>query len=233
MQKQFTSGLLSPWAISLLVVALGAIAPGTAGALTFDLNTEFDTGVTGPFSTVEIDEQAGALNFVISLNLDPLGADSDLHVFYFNLDAAITGLTIGDTNAPTTEYVLSPDPSVAGGAGSAFDWEVHFGNGAGAKGNGKLRSASFTLTADQDLSIADLLLSSFASGNTIEAQMAAHIQGTSTLTGASSETIGGMASSVQPIPEPSTAALVAGALALLGCRGRSVMRSPRIDGVRT
>jgi hypothetical protein len=200
------------WAVPLLAVAFSLIGPGTAGALTIDLNTEFDTGVTGDFAQLEITENAGALDFVISLNLVALGAGSDLHEFYFNLEDGFTGLAISDTDAPNTEYVLSSDPSVAGGAGSDFDWEVNFGKGGGRPGNGKLQTASFTLTADQDLSLTDLFISSFAQEGTIEVQFATHVQGTSALTGANSETIGGSA----PIPEPATGPLVFSALGLLG-----------------
>lgn len=205
-------GLLCPWAVFILIVGMGLIGSSTAGAVAIGLNIEFDTQATGDFTSVEISEDAGALNFVISLNRVELGADSDLHEFYFNLVDGFTGLQIVDTNAQTTEYVLAADPSVAGGAGSNFDWGVHFGNGAGPRGNGRLQTASFTLTADQDLSLDDLLVSSFASGGMIEVQLAAHIQGTSALTGASSETIGG----VIPIPQPATGPLLVSALGFLG-----------------
>ena len=168
---------------------------------------------------ISINENGGGLNFSISLNLDLLGADSDLHVFYFNIVGEISGLAIATTDAPVSDYMLTQNPPVAGGAGSNFDWGVDFGNGGGASGNGKLQSASFTLTADQNLVLDDLLESSFASGGSIEVQFAAHIQGTSALTGASSETIGGT------IPEPSTGALVCWSLALLAVRSRRAGRS--------
>ena len=51
----------------------------------------------------------------------------------------------------------------------------NFGNGAGSKGNGMRESARFTLSANQDLSVADLLGSSFAQNGSIEAQFAAHL----------------------------------------------------------
>jgi len=95
-------------------------------------------------------------------------------------------------------------PSVAGGAGSSFDWAVEFGNGAGPMGNFQLQTASFTLSLFGDLFVSNLLESSFASGGSLAVQMAAHIQGISALTGATSETIGGTI-----VPEPSTAMLMA------------------------
>ena len=101
---------------------------------------------------------------------------------------------------------------------------MNFGNGAGSSGNGVLTSATFTLMADQPLSIADLLESSFASGGSIETQFAAHIQGTELFVGADSETVGGI------VPEPATGALVALGLALLGSarpgRNRDDLRDP-------
>ena len=200
-------------ATTLMVLGHALIASGTAGAVTFDLDTEFDTGATGPFATVGISENAGALDFSISLDIDELGPDADLHAFYFNFVGDDTGLAISNTNAPNTEYLLGANPSVDGGAGSSFDWGVDFGDGAGSPGNGELLTALFSLTADQALTIQNLLGSSFASGDTIEVHMAAHIQGTSALTGATSETIGGL------VPEPSTGLLVLSGLAMLAVRG--------------
>jgi len=93
---------------------------------------------------------------------------------------------------------------------------VNFGNGASGAGNGVLSVATFTLTADQPLSIADLLESSFASGDSIETQFAAHVQGTELFVSATSETVGGV------VPEPSATLLLA-----LGLVGIAVERRHR------
>ena len=217
---RFLASSVSPfrWRMALVILALQlAMASGNAGAVTFALDTEFDTGEVGQFATVEISEEGGNLAFLVLLDLDVLGMDSDLHLLYFNLEGDITGLMISDTDAPNTEYALSSDPAVAGGAGSSFDWSVEFGNGGGANGNGKLTSASFVLSADQGLSIDDLMSSSFASGGTIQIDMAAHVQGTSAFAGATSETVGG----VIPIPEPSTGLLLLSGLTFLTRRSRA------------
>jgi hypothetical protein len=153
------------------------------------------------------------LDFSIMLN-GLLGPREDAHQFYFNLIGAGTfnGLSITSSNAPNREYRLVTSPRVAGGAGSSFDFGVKLGNGAGRNGNGVLTLATFTLSADQALTRSDLLESSFTNGG-IEAQMALHIQGTSTRPG--SETVGGVV-----LPEPSTALLLAAGLASLALRRR-------------
>lgn len=198
---------------SLCILALG----GQAQALSFNLDTEFDTAATGPFVDIEITQNSGNLDLVLSLNLEELGSQSDLHEFYFNIVGAIDGLAITNTNAPTTEYSLTQSPSVNGGAGSTFEWGVNFGNGGEGPGNGRLTEASFTLSANTALTIADLMEASMASGGTIEIDMAAHIQGTSLLTGATSETVGGSV----PVPEPSTALLLISGFLALGVMRRS------------
>ena len=204
---------------ALVILWVALMVSGTAAAVSFDLNTEFDTGVTGPYATVEISENDGALDFLISLNLDELGPAADLQTFYFNFADDFVGPAISDTNAPNTEYVLVADPEVTGGAGSSFDWAVEFGNGAGEMGNDTLQVASFTLSAFGDLSITHLLKMSSTAGGALQVQMAAHIQGTSLVTGASSETIGGV------VPEPSTAVLVGLGIAVLAIVRRDTRRA--------
>jgi hypothetical protein len=207
------------WGALLGALALG-LGPGSASAIGFDLDVEFDTGQTGSFAHVTIEEDAGALDFSIELD-DVLGDEADLHELYFNLLGSFTGVAISTGDAPTTPYTLSSDPPIRGGAGSDFDYAVNFGNGAGSAGNGVLATATFTLTftltADpgQPLSIDDLLESSFASGGSIESQFAAHVQGTELIVGSDSETVGGV------VPEPATGAAFALGLALLSSARRS------------
>jgi MYXO-CTERM domain-containing protein len=196
------------WGALVATMTLG-VGPGTASAVGFDLDVEFDTGQTGSFAHVEIQEDFGALDFSIEV-ADALGDEADLHEFYFNLLGDFTGLAISTDDGPKIPYSLLFDPSINGGAGASFDYGVNFGNGAGKSGNGVLDFATFTLTADQLLSIDDLLETSSAAGGTIEVQFAAHIQGTEIYVGNDSETVGGNT------PEPATGALVALGLAVLG-----------------
>lgn len=205
--------------IGLLLLAVVATASGTAAAVTVPLETEFDLGVTGPFGTVDITENIRSLDFVISIDVDELGPEADLHEFYFNIieSVTVTGLALSATNAPNTPYQLTDVVQVRGGAGSSFDWKVDFSNGGSDRGNGRLVTAIFTLSAEQSLSIRDLHESSFTSGSGVEVHMASHVQGTSTLTSADSETIGGLL----PMPEPSPALLLMTGLALFAVRAKS------------
>ena len=143
-------------ALAFAVAASLSLAAAPAFALDIPLNIEFDTGEIGNYATVTVNESGGDLDFVISLAGTVLGPASDIHEFYFNLDGTPTGVTIFDTNAPVTEYELTPDPSVAGGAGSSFEYGVNFGNGAGGPGNGVLQARDLSISADEDLTIDSL-----------------------------------------------------------------------------
>jgi hypothetical protein len=190
--------------------------PFAANAITIPLDIELDTGLTGDFVSVEIVANgADALDFIITIDTDLLGAGADLNELYFNIDDALAdpdGLGIELTNAPVTAYRLTTARSVRGGAGSSFDFSINFGAGAGAHGNGVLQVASFTLTG---LTLESLVESSFASGGSIEIGLAAHVQGTSLYPGATSETLGGNFPSV---PEPATGTMTLFGLLLLAAR---------------
>ncbi len=196
-----------------LGIGLGLGGSRGAEAVSFPLGVEFDAGLLGSFGTVSVTASGGDLQFQISL-APALGSGADLHEFYFNLGDGFTGLMISSTDSVNSPYTFSSSPSVAGGAGSSFDFGVNFGNGAGNPGNGVLQMATFSLSANQALSIADLLISSSTSQN-LQVFFAAHIQGTSLVQGATSETVGTL------VPEPATLAL-----ALLGLIGLAIA-SPR------
>ncbi len=197
--------------LALLVLVAPLAAAGPAAALQIALVHEFDGDLTdAAYATVDVVENGGDLDFTITLG-GLLGAGEDLHELYFNLVGSFTGLAITADDAPNSAYTLLTSPSVAGAAGSSFTHGVSFGNGGGPQGNGVLQTASFTLSANEPLAVADLLLSSFTSGG-IEAQMALHIQGTSTPNG--SETVGG-------VPEPSLFVLGGAAALALTWRRRA------------
>jgi hypothetical protein len=186
-------------ALALAALTLGA-AP--AGAVSFPLTVQLSGGGTGTYGDIEVTETGGDLAFEVTL--DPsLGANRDLRELYFNLEDGFTGLAISSTDVVNTPYVLSADPPVIGGAGAAFDWGVDFGNGPGPPGNGQLTSATFTLSANEALSIDDLLITSSTNNpqNPVTVFFAVNVQGSS-------------AGTVGVVPEPTTAALF-----LLGLSG--------------
>jgi len=204
--------LATRWGAAVALLGL-AFSPSAASALsvTFDLEVELDTGQIGSYAQVTVEEDAGSLDFSIVLS-DALGSEADLQEFYFNLLGSFTGIAIADD--PTRAYELTANPSVRGGAGSSFDYGVNFGAGA-RTGNSILRTATFTLMADQPLALTDLVESSYAQGDTIEVSMAAHLQGTNSAAG--SETVGGRIPT--SVPEPTTGSLVGlGLVALAALR---------------
>jgi hypothetical protein len=196
------------------LAAAGAVLLGGAAAhaLSLPLNIEFDDGLVGNYGNVEVTEVAGGdLFFELTLETSTLGPEADFHEFYFNLPD-VDNLTIASTDTVTTPYELDFDPGVSGGAGSSWVWAVNLGQGASTNGNGILQTATFTLSADTDLSEDDLLISS-STNNAGNVYVAAHIQGTD-LTNAGSETVG------SAVPEPATFLLGALGLAWIGGRQR-------------
>jgi hypothetical protein len=165
-----------------------------ASAVTINLVYEFDgMEPVQTYATVDITQNGADLDFAINY-VDYLGASADIHEFYFNLTSPpdpVTSLAITVDNHTTDPYtVIGSNPSIAGGAGSSFDWGVNLGNGSA---NGNLQTATFTLSADQALSVSDLFETSFPN-NTPPVNVAVHFQ--STVTSPGSETIGG----VVPVP---------------------------------
>jgi hypothetical protein len=198
---------------SLTLAALVALAAAPAQALQFTLGHEFDTGLTGPHATVDVTESGGGLDFVVSLAGSDLGGGADLHIFYFSLAGDPTNVALSSSQMVTTAFSLTENPSGAGNAGTDFEYGVEFGNGAGPPGNGVLKTASFRITADQPLTLASLdVLTQTNQG--ILANVALHVQGTSLVSGADSETVGGV------VPEPGTVLLLGAGLTGLAVRGR-------------
>jgi hypothetical protein len=195
-------GFLALSSVLWLAAASPSLAADPAGCPNvFPLHVEFDDSLTGSFGSIEVQEDGlGGLAFYVELDPGALGPDADLHRLYFNLEGEPTGVGVETGDPVPTLYTVSVEPRVAGGAGSAFDLGVHFGNGSGRKGNGVLKSASFEMFADQALSVCDLSTwSSTASG--IVVNMAVHVQNTALVEGSDSETLGGIGE-VSSQPEP-------------------------------
>lgn len=148
-------------AVGLGLAVLGA--PGVAAALsmTFPLTVVLDSGQTGDFGSISIEEKRGKLEFTIVLGPD-LGPEADLHELYFNL---VDGLDVDDLEIShfqcrqadeselgscKTDFDLDEDPDVEDGAGADFDFGVNFGTGDGKRGNGQLVELSFKLSAFAD-----------------------------------------------------------------------------------
>ena len=212
-------------------IALAALvsnpAPGLAASISVGLSVEFDSGDVGSYGQVLIEENGDDLNFTIQLT-DALGDNVDLHEFYFSLEGNFSSLQISNTNAPNTRYTLERNPSVAGGAGSSFDYAVNFGNGGGRRGNGKLCCASFTLSANEALTINDLRVATFTNDSTIAVNLAVHVQGTTFDPNADSETVGGLIPRPNPVPEPGTGPLLA--VSLVGLAAYQWFRRPSASG---
>jgi PEP-CTERM motif-containing protein len=152
-------------ALGLGLAVLGV--PGVAAALsmTVPLTVVLDSGQTGDFGAISIEEKDGKLEFTIVLGPDlgpDLDPEGDLHELYFNLvdsldvdDLEISHFRCRESDGSylgscQTDFNLDEDPDVEDGAGADFDFVVNFGTGDSKKGNGQLAELSFKLAAFAD-----------------------------------------------------------------------------------
>jgi hypothetical protein len=190
-----------------LVLALGlaGLSSAHADSLTVDLIYQLSDGTTGDYGEVTVNEVGGDLHFTISRGPD-LGPSADLVEFYFNLAGAFTGLAISSTDPqPGSSYLFGMPATERGEAMFSFDAEVNFGDGSGAGGNGTVTMATFTLSADQALTLAAIMETSSDEAVPVEI-----------LFGAFFRTTGDIAEEVQivgaPVPLPAAAWLFGSAL---------------------
>ncbi len=193
---------------------LALLAAPRADALTLNLTVDFDDGPGVNYGTVDLIQSGNDVVVVITGNTATLGANVDVHEFYFNLPFTPTNLSASDsmtvmgtsTCSDATCTVASP-PTVAGGAGTDFEHGVNFGNG-----NPQLNPFEFLLSADEAITVADLTSELSVGNNHDGVYVAVHFQNTTTDPG--SETGGA-------VPEPGTALLLGLGLAGLAAGGRA------------
>ncbi|MEE3329885.1 MAG: PEP-CTERM sorting domain-containing protein [Myxococcota bacterium] len=213
-----------------MAAAVALLASGSSSALQASLDLELYEGMTGTFATVDITEDAGALDFTITLD-SSLGEDRDLQTFYFNfVGDPPDGLLLTTTDDPQTPYTLLEGPHVYGavntlpGTEGHFDYGVAFGSGPSNWGNGTLQTASFSLMAESPLQISDLFESTAVIEGTADVQLALRAQSTDIVEGlgASSSSFSVVGGNI--VPEPSSGLMASLGLVGLALRRRSSLR---------
>ena len=190
-----------------LVLALGlaGLSSAHADSLTVDLIYQLSDGTTGDYGEVTVNEVGGDLHFTISRGPD-LGPSADLVEFYFNLNGAFTGLAISSTDPqPGSSYLFGMPATPRGESTFSFEAEVNFGNGTGPAGNGTVTTATFTLSADQALTLASIMETSSDDAVPVEILFGAFFRATGEIA-EESQIVGA------PVPLPAAAWLFGSAL---------------------
>ncbi len=137
----------------LAICALALAMPASASE--FHLFTDLRSGEEDHFATAMVEED-GAGGLVFEITLDELLFPEHAHIkrLFFNLETDATGLALHSTDPVRRPYKLRDRRH----RHRRFDFTVGFGRIHGRRGNGELKTVSFTLSADQPLSIDDLLV---------------------------------------------------------------------------
>jgi len=206
------------------------LASGSSTALQATLDLDLYDGTTGPFATVDIAENAGALDFTITLDAS-LGEERDLQTFYFNfVNEAPEGFSLTTADDPLRPYKLKSNGHVYGARGTApgaeghFDYRITFGYGSSPGGNGILQTASFSLIADDPLQISDLFESTAVMEGAADIQLALRAQSTGIIEGLNSANAPFTVLGGNIVPEPSTGLMASLGLVGLALRRRSSLR---------
>jgi hypothetical protein len=138
------------------VVATGKLATAADFPLTVDLrHAEVDD-----YGLVHVEEDgAGGLIFSVELDPEILGPRAHLRDLHFNLDGDLTGLEVLTHDPVPRRYRLRRHGGFR--HGTLFDVSISFGSDRGRRSNGTLQEVSFSLVADDPLSVDDLLPMSF------------------------------------------------------------------------
>jgi len=158
--------------VFIFFVVLLMCFPAISSALTFTIDTEFDTGNTVNFGSIEVIDLGNNLQFDVTLNLteDQLGSEADLYYLYFNVVSGLTNVTASGGDVTGSDFIYNSFK--ADGDGN-YDVTVDFGPG----GTTQITTTIFEVSASRALDIQDIFSLS-EGGNKGSFYMAIHAQDT-------------------------------------------------------
>ena len=199
--------------VFIFFVALLMCFPAISSALTFTIDTEFDTGNTVNFGSIEVTDLGDNLQFEVDLNLAELGSGADLEYLHFNIVSGFTNVTasgggVVDSSFEYSNTSSSPTTGYKADGDGFYDVKVYFGSGA----TPQVTQTTFTVSANNSLDIGNIVSLS-EGGAKGSFYMAIHAQDTTWLgDDATSEWAGAS------IPDPAAVFLL-GSASLIGFAG--------------